>query len=92
MNPHPTGREASKLKFIAFARRADLIIEDFHRGFGHSGQLTVHHLMKQRVWWPSMRKDINYWLKTCPECQLHSRNEKNVHHAPTVISLLTTTT
>lgn len=81
LNPNPTGREASKLKFISFARRADLI-EDFHRGFGHSGQLTVYHLMKQRVWWPSMRKDINYWLKTCPECQLHSRNEKSVHHAP----------
>lgn len=81
LNPDATGREASKLKFIAFARRADLI-EDFHRGFGHSGQLTVYHLMKQRVWWPSMRKDINYWLKTCPECQLHSRNEKGVHHAP----------
>ncbi|GAN11513.1 conserved hypothetical protein, partial [Mucor ambiguus] len=81
LNPNSTGREASKLKFITFARRADLI-EDFHRGFGHSGQLTVYHLMKQRVWWPSMRKDINYWLKTCPECQLHSRNEKLVHHAP----------
>jgi transposase InsO family protein len=82
LNPNPANtKEATKLKFITFARRADLI-EDFYRGFGHSGQLTVYHLIKQRVWWPSMRKDINYWLKTCPECQLHTRNEKLVHHAP----------
>jgi hypothetical protein len=59
LNPKPAGKEVSKLMFITFSRRADLI-EDFHRGFGHSGQLTVYHLMKQRVWWPSMRKDINY--------------------------------
>lgn len=29
-----------------------------------------------------MKKDISYWLKTFPECQLHFRNEKKVHHAP----------
>ena len=82
LNPNnANSKAASRLKFISFARRADLI-EDFHRGFGHSGQLTIYPLMKQRVWWPSMKKDINYWLKTCPECQLHSRNEKKTHHAP----------
>lgn len=82
LNPNPqNSKEASRLKFIAFTGRADLI-EDFHRGFGHSSQLTIYPLMKQRVWWPGMKKDINYWLKTCPECQLHSRKEKNIHHAP----------
>ncbi|CEP16788.1 hypothetical protein [Parasitella parasitica] len=43
----------SRLAYIfCVANKSDLI-EDFHRGFGHSGQLTVYHLMKQRVWWPS---------------------------------------
>jgi hypothetical protein len=30
-----------------------------------------------------MNQDIVYWIKLCPQCQLASRNEKNVHHAPT---------
>lgn len=29
-----------------------------------------------------MQHDIDYWLKLCPECQLHSRNKKTAHHAP----------
>lgn len=41
LNPNPPSpKAASRLKFIFFARRADLI-EDFHCGFGHSSQLTV---------------------------------------------------
>lgn len=69
------------LKFIPFSKRADLV-EDFHRGFGHAGQGTVYQLMKKRVWWPRMLYDITYWLARCPECQLHSNAEKNIHHAP----------
>ncbi|KAG2191605.1 hypothetical protein INT47_012819 [Mucor saturninus] len=68
-------------KFIPFKRRADLV-EDFHRGFGHQGKITVHQLMKTRFWWPKMLFDITNWLSQCPECQLHSRKEKDVHHAP----------
>lgn len=71
----------NRLKFIAFSKRADLI-EDFHRGFGHAGKQTVTSIMKSKVWWPKMQNDIEYWLKLCPECQLHSRKQKNIHHAP----------
>jgi hypothetical protein len=69
------------VKFIPFKRRADLV-EDFHRGFGHQGKVTVGQLMKTRFWWPKMNNDIANWLSMCPECQLHSRKETNVHHAP----------
>ncbi|KAK4516163.1 uncharacterized protein ATC70_011129 [Mucor velutinosus] len=47
LNHDATGREVLKLKFITFARRADLI-EDFHRGFGHSGQLTCQLLSRNK--------------------------------------------
>lgn len=70
-----------EVRFIPFSNRADYI-DNFHTAFGHLSQLTVLQIMKNRVWWPMMRSDINEWLKTCPQCQLASRGEKNVHHAP----------
>jgi hypothetical protein len=69
------------VKFIPFKRRADLV-EDFHRGFGHQGKITINQLMKTRFWWPKMMNDINTWLARCPECQLHSRKQSKIHHAP----------
>ena len=69
------------VKFIPFKRRADLV-EDFHRGFGHQGKLTIEHLMKTRFWWSQMNEDIKTWLGRCPECQLHFRKHTDVHHAP----------
>ena len=68
-------------KFIPFKRRADLV-EDFHRGFGHQGTITIEYSMKTRFWWSHMTYDIKNWLQRCPKCQLHSRKEKNIHHAP----------
>jgi hypothetical protein len=74
-------RQEILLKFIPFSKRADLV-EDFHRGYGHQGKTTVYQIMKTRVWWPKMSGDISSWLSQCPECQLNSRKETNVHHAP----------
>lgn len=69
------------VKFIPYKRRADLI-EDYHKVFGHQGNLTVQQLMSTRFWWPKMKHYIQTWLSQCPECQLHSRKELNIHHAP----------
>lgn len=70
-----------ELKFIPFARRADLI-DDFHAGYGHSGQTSVYQLMKTRVWWPHIKDDINLWISRCSKCQLASSSDKSTHHAP----------
>ena len=70
-----------KIPFVTFNKRADLV-EDFHSGYGHTGTTTIYSLMKTRWWWPAMKDDISCWLKLCSQCQLGSRAEKNVHHAP----------
>lgn len=70
-----------ELKYIPFGKRADLV-DNFHSGFGHTGQANVYHYMKDRVWWPNMQNDINIWLSRCPQCQLSKRSEKSIHHAP----------
>jgi hypothetical protein len=77
----PKSNEITELKFIPFHKRADCL-DNFHNAFGHLSQLSIYQQMKNRVWWPDMHNDIISWLRYCPKCQLASRTEKNVHHAP----------
>ncbi|KAG1471288.1 hypothetical protein G6F57_011442 [Rhizopus arrhizus] len=70
-----------ELKFIPFAKRADLV-DNFHRGYGHSGQTTVYNLMKSRIWWPKMQEDVTVWISRCPQCQLTAPANKHKHLAP----------
>ncbi|KAG2190799.1 hypothetical protein INT47_010346 [Mucor saturninus] len=75
--------KVQEIRFALFAKRADLV-NSFHTGFGHAGETTVYDLMKKRWWWPGMRSQIQEWLTKCPECQLASNAERNVHHAPMI--------
>ena len=70
-------------RFCPLSNRAALV-NKFHKGFGHAGQLTVFELMRKRWWWPNMRTDIQTWLLNCKECQLASSPGKNKRHAPMV--------
>ncbi|CEG85007.1 hypothetical protein RMATCC62417_18745 [Rhizopus microsporus] len=72
-----------ELKFIPFAKRANLV-DDFHKGYGHSGQSNMYNLMKNRVWWPNMQADINSWIAQCPQCQLAAAPDKILHKAPMI--------
>ncbi|KAG2190788.1 hypothetical protein INT47_000170 [Mucor saturninus] len=75
------GDTVQEIRFALFAKRADLV-NSFHNGFGHAGEVTVYDLMKKRWWWPGMRSQIQEWLGKCPQCQLASNAERNIHHAP----------
>lgn len=77
----PKTNEILELKFIPFAKRADLV-GNFHCGYGHSGQANVYNLMKTRVWWPNIQIDINNWISSCPQCQLAEGPDKVIHKAP----------
>ncbi|KAG1177351.1 hypothetical protein G6F36_010832 [Rhizopus arrhizus] len=77
----PKTDEYVELKFVPFARRADMV-DSFHVGYGHSGQANVYSLMKSRVWWPRMQNDISAWISKCPQCQLARSSDKIKHHAP----------
>ncbi|KAG1174195.1 hypothetical protein G6F36_011270 [Rhizopus arrhizus] len=77
----PKSNEFVELKFIPFAKRADMV-DDFHSGYGHAGQASMYNLMKTRVWWPRMQEDINAWISRCSRCQLAAHSDKVSHHAP----------
>ncbi|OBZ81723.1 hypothetical protein A0J61_10227 [Choanephora cucurbitarum] len=36
-------------------------------------------LFTPRCWWPSLKRDIKDWIKTCPSCQVNSRIS-HIHH------------
>lgn len=64
--------------YLPFAYRADKV-KTFHTGFGHAGKVTIYDLMKFRYWWPTIKNDIQEWLKKCPECQMNARRS-HTHH------------
>ncbi|KAG2191198.1 hypothetical protein INT47_004429 [Mucor saturninus] len=78
---HKNNTDITELKFIPFHQRADFI-DNFHTAYGHLSQVSVYHQLKSRIWWPGMQNNITDWLKSCAQCQLASRAEKNVHHSP----------
>ncbi|XP_058125134.1 uncharacterized protein K02A2.6-like [Anopheles ziemanni] len=39
-----------------------------HRG--HPGMSTMKNFLRQGLWWPGMDRDVESFVKSCPECQL----------------------
>lgn len=50
--------------------------------FSHPGMTTMKFLLRQGVWWPGIDKDIEDFVKSCPECQLitPSQNPLPISH------------
>ena len=40
----------------------------------HVGMLRTLHILKPRVWWSSMTKDINNYIRTCNVCKRKKRH------------------
>ncbi len=68
---HP---ENGKVPYIPFSYRADLVWKQ-HHGIGHLAGESTYNVVKERGYWPGMKKDILEWVKTCVICQ--KCNERN---------------
>ncbi|OBZ80202.1 Transposon Ty3-I Gag-Pol polyprotein, partial [Choanephora cucurbitarum] len=64
--------------FVPFAARADLVAR-YHESNEHAGLGTMIKLFVPRFWWPSLKRDLKGWVKTCPACQVNSR-PGHTHH------------
>jgi hypothetical protein len=54
------------------------ILKQFHNEMGHSGEIKTLTLMRPRVWWSTMLKDIKEWIKSCEVCsKSKGRSNKN---------------
>ena len=63
------------------AKRLSLVIQA-HDQLSHKGFFSTHRTLADRFWWPSLDRNLKWFLMTCHECQL--RSVQHVHIPPTV--------
>jgi transposase InsO family protein len=70
--------------------RADLI-ERMHNEYGHLGNPGLLGVLEQRGWWHTIQKDVQTYVRFCPNCQVSQRQqlglerERPLHLASTTI-------
>lgn len=42
----------------------------------HPGMSTMKNFLRQGLWWPNMDREVEEFVKSCPECQLIKTNTK----------------
>lgn len=57
----------SKLIVIPESMKANILTE-FHDAMGHLGIRKTFDRMASRVWWKTMRSDVERWIKSCVKC------------------------
>ncbi|GFU10473.1 hypothetical protein TNCV_12721 [Trichonephila clavipes] len=57
---------------IPKAMREQMLIA-CHDDVGHMDAKKTLHNLKQRYWWPNMRKDCKNYVRSCPKCQVVNR-------------------
>ena len=50
---------------------------------GHSGIVRTKELLKTKVWWPSMNKDVETFIKNCTQCNAVNNTVKDPPIIPT---------
>jgi hypothetical protein len=82
---HRTSRDDPWITVLPHWARQDEL-DYYHRRYGHCGEVTLYDLMKDRVWWPTIKKDVRGFCRYCTECQLAGRRHQSLHRAPMVPS------
>jgi len=71
-----------KHKLVATQSARLAILRTAHDDLAHKGFFATAALISERFWWPAMRADIAWFIKTCKPCQL--RQTRNVLIPPVV--------
>ncbi|GFX09040.1 hypothetical protein TNCV_4166191 [Trichonephila clavipes] len=50
-----------------------------HDDVGHMDAKKTLHNLKQRYWWPNMRKDCKNYVRSCHKCQVVNRSTANAY-------------
>ena len=60
------------------------ILPFFHEHCGHFGMAETFDRVRERFYWPGMKKDIDEWVSSCEECcQKKSAHRKHIHSLTT---------
>src|ERR1700728_878080 len=57
-------------RLVAFPVSRWSILRSAHDDVGHKGFYATNALIALRFWWPHMRADIAWFIRTCRLCQL----------------------
>ncbi|KAJ8453582.1 hypothetical protein ONZ45_g19657 [Pleurotus djamor] len=76
----PQGRH--KL-YIPLPRRLPLI-QQAHDELGHKGVYTTRTRLLERFWWPQLGRDVQWYVKTCHDCQIRSTRRLHIPPSPTI--------
>ena len=80
---HSSGHDQ---KVIMTGRDRRRVLTELHDGIGHRGEWAVWEAIRIRFYWPGMRKDVAYHIKSCHTCQLRSTKKMHIPinvHRPT---------
>lgn len=69
-------------KLVALTSSRVKILRAAHDDVAHKGFYATNALISQRFWWPCMKADIAWFVKTCRICQL--RQTRNILIPPIV--------
>jgi transposase InsO family protein len=51
------------------------LMHEYHHGAAHPGIIHMYDTMREKVWWPSMKKDIYKYVSGCHQCQTHKKDK-----------------
>lgn len=61
--------EGAKHRLVIDKNRRMYMLTAAHDHVGHRGFYATNKLLAERFWWPEMEKDVNWFVKTCHNCQ-----------------------
>ncbi len=57
-------------------------LERIHREYGHLGWPGLDGVLRTRAWWPSIAKDTQNQIRTCPNCQAAKDADYGINRGP----------
>ncbi|XP_062864418.1 uncharacterized protein LOC134326144 [Trichomycterus rosablanca] len=65
---HMSGERKELLQLLLPETLKSEVLVALHDDHGHQGCERTTHLVRQRCYWPQMRRDIDQWCQQCPRC------------------------
>ena len=62
------------------------VMDGCHTTAGHQGKERTLSLLRERFWWPSMRRDVNVKLEACMQCKRHKARPEIDKLRPIVVT------
>lgn len=80
-------KHPGRLPRMVIGLRTDVerILHNLHERHGHRGKNALYSLVADRFYWDGMMKDIEHWVRSCPECQARDRRHYEDPRRPVTV-------